>query len=506
MVSSGWWVWVWLTRDEKIWYGFGMVGTELSVAQRVALLPDDERERMLAGYDPALLLYNWEFWARPSQYLDPLDHSWYGALYMGGRGSGKTRGGCEWVRGKAMAMPGSRGALVGRTAADVRDVLIDGPSGIMAISPPSERPEYMPSKRRLEWPNGTVATLASSEVPDSLRGPAFDWAVGDEIATWSTVPDASGLTAFDNLRIATREGAQPQYVLMTTPKRTQFIKDLLSEAAESNGRFLLRRGRTMDNAGNLSAAYLHTITSLYDGTALAAQELGGELVGDVEGALWRATDLPQVGGVPDDMRGPVVLVGVDPSVAEDPRDECGIVVVVGETKGELGTRRIFVLEDYSLRGSPDAWAQQVVKAARKYGALVVAEVNQGGALVRSVVSHIDPLVKVHDVSAHVGKALRAEPVQLAAQRGRVALVGEFPELVDQMTSWVPSVDKKSPDRVDALVHACTPFLVPSKKLPLGGGGLSLQNPEKRRLALLRAGDGMGMRLPRASAARGLFGS
>ena len=120
----------------------GMVGTELSVAQRIALLPEEDRDRVLAGYDPALLMYNWEFWARPSQYLDPLDHSWYGALYMGGRGSGKTRGGCEWVRGKAMAMPGSRGALVGRTAADVRDVLIDGPSGIMAISPPSERPEW----------------------------------------------------------------------------------------------------------------------------------------------------------------------------------------------------------------------------------------------------------------------------------------------------------------------------------------------------------------------------
>jgi phage terminase large subunit-like protein len=236
---------------------------DYSVAQQLALLPPEEQDKALADLDPEKLIYDWGYWGRPSQLLPQAD--WDLALFLAGRGSGKTRAGTEWVRKKALSMPGSFGLICARTAADARDVLVEGPSGVLAVSPPSEKPLYEPSKRRLTWPNKTVATLFSSEVPDALRGPQGQWALADEIATWDMHPDESGLNAWQNLIIATRLGANPQLVAMTTPKRVPHIRELLARA-ETDARVLIRRGRTRDNAGNLSRVYLDAIYGLYEGT------------------------------------------------------------------------------------------------------------------------------------------------------------------------------------------------------------------------------------------------
>jgi phage terminase large subunit-like protein len=475
------------------------------MAQRVALLSSEERAKILDGLDPAKLQYDWKFWARKSQYIDPVDLSWFLALFLAGRGAGKTRSAMEWVRGKVAAMPGSRGAFVARTAADVRDVLVDGDSGILAISPDDEKPLWEPTKRRLTWPNGTTATLFSSEAPDSLRGPQFHWAVGDEVATWETTPDASGLTALDNLRIATRLGVHPQVFLMTTPKRTAIIRALLAEIEASPDETILRRGRTADNAGNLSAVYLRTIVGLYDGTALATQELEGEMLDDVEGALWTSTELDEhrLAALPPwaSLHRPAVVIGVDPSVAETPKDECGIVVIVGTTEKDLSKRQLFVVEDRSVLGPPSVWAKEVAAAARKWGAPVVAETNQGGSLIKSALENIDPGIRVIGVHSRKGKALRAEPVQMASQQGRVHMVGVHPLLEDQLVSWRPQTDRKSPDRLDAMVHGALGFLTQEAARGIGLGAVRVSGAAARVRSRplvsvggpggVRARDGMG---------------
>lgn len=430
---------------------------DMSIAQRVALLPPAERADVLAGLDPEALEFDWSFWARPSQWIEPDDTTPL-ILSLGGRGSGKTRSGVEWARAKAKHAPGSRGLMVARTAADVRDVLLGGDSGILAVCPPSEMPDWEPSKRRLTWPNGSTALLYSAEIPDALRGIQSHWSLADEIATWEQAADASGLTAWDNLRIATRLGAHPQIMAMTTPRRVPVLKRLLAEADEpapdgGNPRVAVRRSRTSDNAGNLSSAYLDTIFGLYSGTALAAQELDGQMLDDVEGALWDAETLDalRVAVLPSDLHRPFAVVGVDPSVAESPGDECGIVVVVGTGEKSYVDRQVFVVEDASLQASPAVWAEQVARVARKWAAPVVYEKNQGGALIGQALANVDPGIRSIGVHSRFGKALRAEPVQLASQQGRVHMVGYHPLLEDQMTSWQPERSKKSPDRLDALV-------------------------------------------------------
>jgi phage terminase large subunit-like protein len=458
----------------------------LSLAQIVAELSPDEREAALAGLDEEALLWDWGFWGRPEQRKPLDDDTWSVCAYLGGRGVGKTRTASEWVREKAKRMPGSRGAFVARTSADVRDVMIQGESGIMAVSPPSERPLWEPSKRLLTWPNGSTAIAFSSDEPNQLRGPQFHWASCDEWAAWKWIPDDSGLTAWENVRIATRLGAHPQIFAMTTPKRIPAIKALLAEAEQHPERVLFIRGTTMDNVGNLSAAYLDVIMGLYEGTSLARQELYGEMLDKVEGALWQE-DLIDEMRVRELPSGLTVVVGVDPSVSENPRDECGIVVVGATRERKLYRRSGYVIEDASVHGSPGTWARRVVAMANKYQAPVVAEVNQGGALVRGAINGIDPSIRVIDVRAHVGKVLRAEPVVLAYEQRRIHHLNVMPELESQMLSWEPGASKKSPDRIDALVHALSALVV---KQPAGfsAGGAraksaasgSIPKPMRRR--------------------------
>ncbi len=396
-----------------------------------------------------------------------------------------TRAGCEFARDKAKKEPGSRGALVARTAADVRDVIVKGDSGLLAISPPSEMPIYEPSKRLLTWPNGSSALCFSSEEPDQLRGPNFHWALADETASWKYQPDDSGLTAWDNLRIATRLGVRPQVVAMTTPKRTEFMRKLTEE--EGKPGVILIRGSTRDNAANLSKTYLDVIYGLYAGTRLAQQELEGLLLDDVEGALLSIDQIraARVGALPPNAR--LTVIGVDPSVADRPKDECGIIVATSTMESELYKRHAYVLEDATVHGSPEVWARRVTEVARRWGAPVIAEVNQGAALVRMTLQTVDPTVRVIEVRARYGKAVRAEPVVSAYSQGRVHHVGEFPEYEDQFTSWVPGETSKSPDRVDAAVWALTALLVKQPK-DLYVAPIRARSSARKRVDVSRSGN------------------
>ena len=456
-----------------------------SLMEQLALLPPDEKALALSGFNPDTLLWDWSLWGRPEQQAPPHD-DWNIWLYMAGRGAGKTRTAAEWVRDTARyTTTGQRRfALVARTAADVRDVIVEGESGIINVTPPSERPLYEPSKRRLTWPNGNTATCFTADEPDSLRGPQFTHAWGDEVAAWRQTPDAAGMTAFDNLRVGTRLGANPKIMVTTTPKRVPLLYQLLAEA-EKTGKVIVTRGSTMDNAGNLSGAYLDAIKGVYEGTRLAQQELYGEMLDAVEGALW-TTELIDKGRENQlPMGTPLRVIGVDPSVSENPRDECGIVVCASTGDRDLYKRQSWVLEDASVHGSPDVWANKVVAMARKWGCPVVAEVNQGGALVRNAINTIDPSVRVLEVHSKHGKALRAEPVTLAYEQSRVHHVGYLAELESQMISWIPG-EGKSPDRVDALVHALTALLI---KPPPGfvGGKITARSLAHRKIPGIKHG-------------------
>jgi phage terminase large subunit-like protein len=452
--------------------------------EQLALLPEEERNILLSGMDPESLLWDWSVWGRPEQQA-PLG-DWNVWLVLAGRGFGKTRLASEWVREEAKyTTTGQRRfALVARTAADVRDVIVEGESGILNVTPPSERPHYEPSKRRLTWPNGNTATLFTADEPDSLRGPQFTHAWGDEIAAWRQTPDAAGMTAWDNLRVGTRLGSHPKLLVTTTPKRVPILYSLLKES-EKGDIVKVTRGSTLDNSGNLSSAYLDTMLGIYDGTVLARQELYGEMLSDVDGAMWTEEIIEASRQMAYPPHTPLRLIGVDPSVAENPKDECGIVVVSSTAEGDLYKRQAWVLEDASVHGSPTVWAQKVVDMARKWGCPVVAEVNQGGALVKNAIHQIDPSVTVLEVHSKYGKALRAEPITLAYQQGRVHHIGYHVNLESQMYSWIPG-EGKSPDRIDALVHALTALLI---KPPAGfsGGKITAKSPSHRRVDLGRGG-------------------
>lgn len=463
-----------------------------SLAEKVALLPEAEREEILEGLDPDALLYDFGFWGRPEQHA-PAGDDWAIWLFMAGRGAGKSRSASEWIRDKARYTNQGelRMGLVARTAADVRDVLVEGESGILNVCPPSEKPLYQPSKRKLTWPNGNTALCFTADEPDSLRGPNFHYVWGDEVAAWRQMPDAAGMTAFDNMRVATRLGPNPQICLTTTPKRVELMRKLIKEA-EDTGRVVVTRGKTADNSGNLSNAYLEGLMGVYGGTRMALQELMGEMLDDVDGALWKQENLDDFRTSVISLGLPLKVVGVDPTVAERPGDECGIIVVAATNEREMYRRQAWVIEDCTIHGSPETWAQRVVDTARKWGAPVVAEVNQGGALVRNAINAIDPAIPVYEVHSKVGKKLRAEPVALAYEQGRVHHMGFLAELETQMCTWIPG-EGRSPDRVDALVHALTALMITPPK-GFGSGPIRAKSPARHRLPSSRGVSGRGARV------------
>jgi len=426
-----------------------------SLVELIGSLPSFERTAILAKLtttpvEGQALEYHWSFWARPAQ-LPPAG-GWTSWLILAGRGFGKTRASVEWAREQAESMPGSRGALVARTAADVRDVLVEGESGILAVSPPWFMPVYEPSKRRLTWPNGSVATLYSADKPDVLRGPQHHWAVADELAAWRFEE------AWDMLMMGLRLGQHPRVLIATTPRPTKIIKGLLTDPYTT-----VTRGSTYENRSNLAPAFFRQILRRYEGTRLGRQELYAEVLDDVPGALWtRATlDGNRVNAVPALQR---IVVAIDPAItADDEANETGIVVA-GVDEQEHG----YVLEDLTVRGSPAQWAETAVQAYDRWQAdRIVAEVNQGGDMVEHTVRtaarelasqgrRATRNAAFRQVRATRGKHTRAEPISALYEQGRVHHVGMFAELEDQMCTWVPGED--SPDRMDALVWAMTELM------------------------------------------------
>ena len=409
----------------------------------------------------ALLALPWmfEFWALPHQL--PPDGAWRTWVIMGGRGAGKTRAGAEWVRaeveGSRPVDPGrsQRVALVGETIDQVREVMIFGESGILACSPPDRRPEWEAGRRRLVWPNGAVAQVFSAHEPDSLRGPQFDAAWVDELAKWKKAAEA-----WDKLQFALRLGPQPRQVVTTSPQNVLVLKAILQ-----NPSTVMTHAPTEANRAYLAESFLEEVYSRYGSSRLGRQELDGELIEDVEGALWTTAMVEGARATAGDLEGlSRIVVGVDPpTTGREGSDECGIVVVAADTAGAPQRWRAVVLEDASVRGvSPEGWAKAVVAAVDRHGAdRIVVEVNQGGDMVESVIRGIDPFAAIRKVNATRGKHVRAEPVAALYEQGRVRHKRGFRQLEDQMCQMTAAgfVGKGSPDRLDALVWALTDLIV-----------------------------------------------
>jgi phage terminase large subunit-like protein len=362
-------------------------------------------------------------------------------LFLAGRGMVPThnsRAGAEWVIKTARNNPGCRIAMVARTAADVRDVMIEGDSGIMNISPADFTPRYRPSIRRLEWPNGSQATLFSAEEPDALRGPQHHFGWLDEIAAWSR-PEA-----FEMFLFGLRLGTHPRVVITTTPRPTKIIKDLIADPT-----CVTVRGSTYENRANLAPAYFSQIIRKYEGTRLGRQEINGEILDDNPGALFTRDmiERTRVTAHPPLWR---VVVGVDPEASSGEESaETGIVVAGVDANGEG-----YILDDRTIRGSPIEWGRQAVAAYHAHEAdRVVAEQNQGGEMVQYVISSVDPTVAYKGVHASRSKQARAEPVSALWEQGRIHMVGCFPELEDQLVEWCPGQGMPSPDRYDSCIWA-----------------------------------------------------
>jgi len=392
----------------------------------------------------AALEDSWLFTARAEQL--PPDGDWKTWLIMSGRGWGKTATGANWVHMVAMTQPGSRIAILCRTASDCRDVAVCGPAGILAYSG-ADRPEYEPSKRLLTWPNGSVAQTYSSEKSDQLRGPQFSAAWVDELAAHKS------WDAWDQLQFGLRLGASPKCVVTTTPRPMIRLKKLAEHS-----RTHLTRGATMDNRQNLSRDFIRAIHDRYGNSTLGRQELEGELLSQLPGALFMRTDLEKhrVKEAPTLRR---IVVAVDPAVtSSDEADESGIVVAGLGDNGHM-----FILDDISMRGTPDAVCRRALEAYHFHKAdCVVFESNQGGETWKSITAQLDRSAAVKLVHASRGKHARAEPIASRTEQGRVHFVGIWPELEDQLTNYVPGLSRKSPDRLDAFVWACTELdLLPS---------------------------------------------
>jgi phage terminase large subunit-like protein len=401
------------------------------------------------------LRYEWRAWARPEQ-LAPAT-AWRTWLILAGRGFGKTRTGAEWVREEIESGRRSRIALVAPTAADARDVMVEGESGLLAISPPWFKPLYEPSKRRLTWPNGAIATVFTADEPERLRGPQHDGAWCDELAAWR-YPDA-----WDMLQFGLRLGDDPRCVVTTTPKPVRIVRELLKATTTA-----VTRGSTYDNADNLAPAFLDAVKAKYEGTRLGRQELYAEVLDDVPGALWTRQRLDELRtkSHPDLAR---VVVAVDPSGGHtEDNDEQGIVVAGLGVDGHA-----YVLADRSCRMSPDGWGKRSVIAYSEFSAdRLVYEQNYGGEMCEHVLSTAAKAsgTKIATKMLHAsrGKVVRAEPVAALYEQGKVHHVGAFDALEDEQCQFTPLGYDGSPNRVDALVWALTELML-NEPVTLGEG-------------------------------------
>jgi|SRR5262245_3327263 len=418
-----------------------------NLASRLAELPLSDLEA-LTDEQAAALLYDWDVWARDKQKEPPGD--WRVWLIMAGRGFGKTKTGAEWTRSQLETGKRGRMALVGRTAADVRDVMVEGESGILACCPPWNRAKYEPSKRRLTWPNGAQATTYSADEPDLLRGPQHDGFWADEVAAWQYED------SWDQLMFGLRLGKDPRGIATTTPRPTKMIKNLIQMPTTH-----VTTGSTYENRANLANAFFDQVIRKYENTRLGRQELLAEILDDNPGALWKREWIEEKRAInhPDLKR---VVVAIDPPGSSnketDEPAEAGIVVA-GLGNDDKG----YVLADYSLTATPNGWAQAALSAFSLFKAdCIVAEVNFGGEMVEAVIKGIAKdngmrNIPFKAVRASRGKQLRAEPISNLYQQKNVLHVGTFPDLEDQMCNWLPG--DKSPDRLDALVWALTELMV-----------------------------------------------
>jgi phage terminase large subunit-like protein len=426
------------------------------------LLAETERGELrsfITTLDPEELLewpWHWPRWARPSQLPPPGD--WRVWLLMAGRGFGKTRCGAEWVNAVAETYPQARIALVAANLGEARSVMVEGESGLLAIGAPWRRPLFEPSLRRLTWPNGAQATLYSAAEPESLRGPQHSHAWCDEIAKWDNA-SARATSAWDNLLMGLRLSDMPQTLATTTPRAVPLVARLIAEDG-----VVMTRGSTFDNAANLPSRFLEAMHATFGGSLLARQELNGELIADAEGALWTRALLEtcRKPAAPDLAR---IVVAVDPPASAG-GDACGIVVA-GIALDGTG----HVLADASVeKARPERWARAVAAAAQAWNAdRVIAEANQGGAMVSAVLRAAQLSLPVKLVHASRGKVARAEPVAALYEAGRVRHAGTFPALEDEMCGLVAGGayqgPGRSPDRADALVWALTELMLGNGKNP-----------------------------------------
>ncbi|MEM7303632.1 MAG: terminase family protein [Pseudomonadota bacterium] len=398
----------------------------------------------LASYFP--------LWARAQQ-RPPLS-DWTTWLVLGGRGAGKTRTGAEWIKGVATGdphychQPCGRIALVGRTYSEAREVMVEGESGILAIHKASDRPSWIPSRRRLEWSNGAIASVYSSEDPEGLRGPQFGAAWCDDLAKWH-----QGEDAWEMLQFGLRLGEFPRQVVTTTPRPVKLLKRLIEDE-----RTVVSRMRSSDNASNLAQGFLSRIVGHYKGTRLGRQELDGELIDDNPDALWDRDLIERLRVQHLDKRMRTVVAVDPPTTGTTSSDACGIVVATLDS-----FRAAYVLDDCSLRAvSPTAWASAACEAFHRWQAdCLLVESNQGGDMAEAVLRAVDPDVPVHQMHASRSKWLRAEPVAALYEQGRVRHVGCFPNLEDEMCNF--GIDGlsagHSPDRLDAMVWAVSNLML-----------------------------------------------
>lgn len=418
----------------------------------IASLPEPERSQTILRIAPTPkarreLAFKWESWKARTDQIPPDGSSWLVWLLLAGRGFGKTRTGAETVRAEVEAGRARRIALIAPTAADVRKVMVEGESGLLAVHPDWERPVYESSKQLVTWGNGAIAMCYSADEPERLRGPQHDLAWADEIGAWRYMQDA-----WDMLMFGLRLGDRPRVVVTTTPRPIKLLRELVAAPTTH-----LTRGSTFDNKENLAPSFLTQIVGKYDGTRLGRQELYAELLEQADGALWTRKMLDAAfidpAQVPEMRR---VVVALDPAVtAGENSDETGIIVA------GLGIDGLYyVLRDASGHFSPNEWARRAVNLRIEMDAdKIVAEVNNGGDLVQGTLRTIDPTLPFKPLTASKGKRTRADPIAALYEQNRVRHAGGFAELEDQLCNWVPGTGQHSPDRLDALVWALTELVL-----------------------------------------------
>ena len=418
--------------------------------------PEEKKKALLHE-----LKYNWrKLYARPDQ-LPPDDDNWLIWLYLAGRGSGKTRAMAEYCRQFAYEHPGCRIGIICPTYSVVRDVAIEGESGILAVTPPEDLDSYNKSYGQVRFTNGSTFYAYSGSDPERLRGPQHHLLWCEELAAWQYLQ-----ATWDMAQFGLRLGDHPRTVISTTPRPVPLLKDLVARAnADPSGHdVVVTRASTFDNAANLPKSQLRALKRRYGGTYLGQQELQGLLIDDIAGALWNRSDI-EATRVLDPKDVPLmsrVVIGVDPAATSaEGSDETGIIVVGRGVDGHG-----YVFADRTLKASPDGWARAVNKARIDFKAdRVVAERNNGGEMVEATIRTVDKDIPVKTVFASRGKQTRAEPVAALYEQGRMHHVGDMAlaKLEDQMCTWIPVREdgrpNKSPDRVDALVWACTEVML-----------------------------------------------